>query len=142
MAAYAQPKKIANWMMSDMLRMLNDEACTVADCGLAPGDFAALVRIVDQGLVNQKVGQQVFKELFAEGGDPEAFVRDKGLAQISDTSALEAAVDEIIAANPSEVEAFRGGKKKLMGFFVGQVMRATKGQANPKLVNEILAKKL
>ena len=141
-AAYDQPKKVANWMMSDMLRQLNDEGCAVADCKLAPADFAALVRIVDEGVVNQKVGQQVFKELFAQGGDPEAHVKDKGLVQISDTSALEAAVDEIIANNPSEVEAFRGGKKKLMGFFVGQVMRATKGQANPKLVNEILGKKL
>ncbi|WP_461210511.1 Asp-tRNA(Asn)/Glu-tRNA(Gln) amidotransferase subunit GatB [Desulfocurvus sp. DL9XJH121] len=141
-AAYAEPRKIANWMQTDMLRMLNDEGCAVADCGLAPKDFASLVRIVDQGLVNQKIGQNIFKELFAQGGDPEAHAKEQGLAQISDTSALEAAVDEIIAANPGEVEAFRGGKTKLMGFFVGQVMRATKGQANPKLVNEILAKKL
>ena len=73
---------------------------------------------------------------------PEAYVKEKGLAQISDTSALEAAVDEVIAANPAEVEAYRGGKTKLISFFVGQIMRATKGKANPALVNELLAKKL
>jgi aspartyl-tRNA(Asn)/glutamyl-tRNA(Gln) amidotransferase subunit B len=84
----------------------------------------------------------VFPEIFAQGLFPKAYVEGKGLVQISDTSALETAVDEVLAENPDEVEAFRGGKKKLMGFFVGQVMRKTKGQANPKLVNELLGKKL
>ncbi|MBU1003257.1 MAG: Asp-tRNA(Asn)/Glu-tRNA(Gln) amidotransferase subunit GatB [Proteobacteria bacterium] len=140
--AFDNPKKVSNWIMSDMLRILNDTGVTLADCGLTPRDFGTLVRIVDEGQINQKVGQTVFKELFGQGGDPEAYVKDKGLAQISDTGALEAAVDEVIAANPSEVEAFRGGKKQLMGFFVGQIMRKTKGQANPQLVNELLNKKL
>ncbi|BBD07898.1 Asp-tRNA(Asn)/Glu-tRNA(Gln) amidotransferase subunit GatB [Desulfovibrio ferrophilus] len=139
---FDNPKKVANWMMSDMRRMLNDNVCSVADCGLAPKDFGTLVRIVDEGSINQKVGQKVFKELFEQGGDPEAYVKDKGLVQISDTGALEIAVDEVIAENPSEAEAFRGGKKKLMGFFVGQIMRKTKGQANPKLANQLLNEKL
>jgi aspartyl-tRNA(Asn)/glutamyl-tRNA(Gln) amidotransferase subunit B len=141
-AAYDQPKKVCNWISTDILRMVNECGGSIASCGLAPEDFATLVRIVDEGVINQKVGKNVLGELFAEGGDPEAYVKDKGLVQISDTSALETAVDEVIADNPSEVEAFRGGKTKLMGFFVGQVMRKTKGQANPKLVNQILADKL
>ncbi|NJB66970.1 aspartyl-tRNA(Asn)/glutamyl-tRNA(Gln) amidotransferase subunit B [Desulfobaculum xiamenense] len=140
--AYAEPRKVGNWMMTEMLRMLNENGGTIAACGMAPAQFAALVRMVDEGAINQKVGKQVFADLFAEGGDPEAHVREKGLVQISDTSALEAAVDEVIAANPEEAEAFRGGKTKLMGFFVGQVMRRTKGQGNPKLINEILISKL
>jgi aspartyl-tRNA(Asn)/glutamyl-tRNA(Gln) amidotransferase subunit B len=141
-AAYDQPKKVCNWISTDILRMVNECGGSIASCGLAPEDFATLVRIVDEGVINQKVGKNVLGELFAEGGDPEAYVKDKGLVQISDTSALETAVDEVIADNPSEVEAFRDGKTKLMGFFVGQVMRKTKGQANPKLVNQILADKL
>ncbi|MFK4764828.1 Asp-tRNA(Asn)/Glu-tRNA(Gln) amidotransferase subunit GatB [Desulfobaculum sp. SPO524] len=140
--AYDQPKKVCNWISTDILRMVNECGGSIASCGLAPEEFATLVRIVDEGVINQKVGKNVLGELFAEGGDPEAYVKDKGLVQISDTSALETAVDEVIADNPSEVEAFRGGKTKLMGFFVGQVMRKTKGQANPKLVNQILADKL
>lgn len=141
-AAYDQPKKVCNWISTDILRMVNECGGSIASCGLAPEEFATLVRIVDEGVINQKVGKNVLGELFAEGGDPEAYVKDQGLVQISDTSALETAVDEVIADNPSEVEAFRGGKTKLMGFFVGQVMRKTEGQANPKLVNQILADKL
>jgi len=140
--AFDNPKKVSNWMMTDMMRQLNDTNATVADCGLTPAQFGALVRIVDEGVINQKVGQKIFKELFDQGGDPEAYVKDKGLVQISDTGALEAAVDEAIAENPAEAEAFRGGKTKLMGFFVGQIMRKTKGQANPSLVNQLLNEKL
>lgn len=142
LAVYNEPKKLSNWMMTDMLRVCNDAGCGIDACGLAPEDFGKLVRIVNDGVINQKVGQKVFKELFEAGGDPEAYVKEKGLVQISDSGALETAVDEVIAENPDEVEAYRGGKKKLMGFFVGQIMRKTKGQANPKLVNQILAKKL
>ena len=84
----------------------------------------------------------MFGELFENGAMPEAFVRERGLVQISDTSAIEQAVDEVIAENPAEVEAYRGGKTKLVSFFVGQVMRKTRGKANPALVNELLASKL
>ncbi len=142
LAAYAEPRKVCNWMLSEMQRRLNDTGGTIADCKLAPEGFAAIVRLVDTGAVSQKSGRDVFAALFETGGDPEAYVKDKGLAQVSDSGALEKAVDGILAANPAEVEAFRGGKTKLMGFFVGQVMRAMKGQANAKLVGDILAEKL
>ncbi|WP_028586883.1 Asp-tRNA(Asn)/Glu-tRNA(Gln) amidotransferase subunit GatB [Desulfocurvus vexinensis] len=141
-AAYAEPRKVANWMLSEMLRRLNDTGATVADCALAPEGFAAIVRMVEQGAVSQKSGRDMFAALFSAGGDPEAYAREHGLAQVSDSGALEAAVDAVLAANPAEVEAYRAGKTKLMGFFVGQIMRATKGQANAKLLNEILAARL
>ncbi|MCK9241304.1 Asp-tRNA(Asn)/Glu-tRNA(Gln) amidotransferase subunit GatB [Desulfocurvus sp.] len=141
-AAYDEPRKVANWMLSEMLRRLNDTGVGVADCALAPEGFAAIVRMVEEGAVSQKSGRDMFAALFAGGGDPEAYAREHGLAQVSDSAALEAAVDAVLAANPAEVEAYRAGKTKLMGFFVGQVMRATKGQANAKLLNEIITARL
>ncbi|GAB6036507.1 Asp-tRNA(Asn)/Glu-tRNA(Gln) amidotransferase subunit GatB [Fundidesulfovibrio butyratiphilus] len=141
-AAYDQPKKLCNWIMSELARELNEAKKPAQDSPLTPANLAKLVRLVDEGLISGKIGKQIFSELFATGTDPEELVKAKGLVQISDTSALEAAVDKVLADSPSEVEAYRGGKTKLMGFFVGQVMKATKGQANPGLVNEMLRKKL
>jgi len=142
LAVYDEPKKISNWVMGEVMRELNDRGVTLAECRLGPGDLARLVKLVDDGLVSGTIAKNVFKELFETGGDPEAHVKDKGLAQISDTSALEGLVDEVLAENPSEVERFKGGDKKLTGFFVGQVMKKSKGKANPGLVNQLLAKKL
>ena len=97
---------------------------------------------MDGGLISGTIAKTVFKDLFATGGDPEAYVRTKGMIQISDNSALEGFVDEVLAENPAEVERFRAGDRKLTGFFVGQVMKKSKGKANPALVNKLLAKKL
>lgn len=141
-AAYDQPRKIANWMLGEFLRELHAAAIPAADAAMTPPRLAELVRIVEEGVISGKIGKDVFADLFANGEAPEAFVKAKGLVQISDTGALEASIDEVIAENPSEAEAFRGGKTKLMGFFVGQVMKKTRGQANPKLVNEIINRKL
>ena len=93
-------------------------------------------------MISGSMAKGVFKELFETGGDPEAYVKAKGLVQISDTSAIEGLVDEVLAENPSEVERYKGGDKKLTGFFVGQVMKKSKGKANPGLVNQLLAKKM
>ncbi|MDY7002213.1 MAG: Asp-tRNA(Asn)/Glu-tRNA(Gln) amidotransferase GatCAB subunit B, partial [Thermodesulfobacteriota bacterium] len=136
------PKDIANWMMTELLRELNQAGISADKSPLGPQNLAKLAQIVDQGLISNKIGKKIFPELFAKGVDPEAFVREKGLVQISDAGALEAMVDEVLQENPDEVQAFKDGKKKLMGFFVGQVMKKTKGQANPKLVNQFLGKKL
>ena len=141
-AAYDAPKKIANWMMGEFLREVKEAGNGLSDVALTPQHLAELVRIIDEGLISGKIGKDIFPEVFAKGLAPEAHVKAEGLAQISDASELEAAVDVVIADNPEEAEAFRGGKKKLMGFFVGQIMRATKGQANPKLVNELINRKL
>jgi aspartyl-tRNA(Asn)/glutamyl-tRNA(Gln) amidotransferase subunit B len=141
-AVYLEPKKISNWMLSELLRELNQAKISARDCPMPPQHLASLVRLIDSGQISGKIGKQVFAELFSTGDAPEAFVKRKGLAQISETSALEAVVDKIIAANPAEVEAYKAGKTKLLGFFVGQVMRESKGQANPGLVNELLKAKL
>lgn len=142
LATYNEPKKISNWVMGEVMRELNDRGVMLDGCKLRPEDLARLVKLVDDGLISGTIAKNVFKELFETGGDPEAYVKDKGLVQISDTSAIEGLVDEVLAENPSEVERYKGGDKKLTGFFVGQVMKKSKGKANPGLVNQLLAKKL
>ena len=144
-AAKADPKKVANFVLGPLLRECNSRGLNAADpsvWAMKPEALAELVRLVDGGTISAKIANDIFGDIFELGVMPEAYVKEKGLVQISDTSALEAAVDEVIAANPAEVEAYRGGKTKLISFFVGQIMRATKGKANPALVNELLAKKL
>ena len=144
-AAKADPKKVANFVLGPLLRECNTRGLNAADptaWAMKPEALAELVRLVDGGTISAKIANDIFGDIFELGVMPEAYVEEKGLVQISDTSALEAAVDEVIAANPAEVEAYRGGKTKLISFFVGQIMRATKGKANPALVNELLAKKL
>lgn len=137
-----QAKKVANMMMGPFLRELNECGSSVDCVAMKPEALAQLVELVESGLISNKIANDIFSELFASGVMPEPFVKEKGLVQISDSSELESVVDEVIAENPSEAEAFRGGKKKLQSFFVGQVMRKTKGKANPALVNELLQKKL
>ena len=139
---YGEAKKLSNWIMGEVMRELNDRGATLDACRLQPSELAKLVRLVDDGVISGNIAKNVFKELFEKGGDPEAHVKAKGLVQISDTSAIEGLVDEVIAENPSEVERFKGGEKKLTGFFVGQVMKKSKGKANPGLVNQLLARKL
>ncbi len=142
LSVYAEPKKISNWVMGEVMRELNDRGVTLAACKVRPEELARLVKLVDDGLVSGTIAKNVFKELFEAGGDPEAYVKAKGLVQISDTSALEGLVDEVLAENSAEVERYKGGDRKLTGFFVGQVMKKSKGKANPGLVNQLLAKKL
>lgn len=141
-AAKADARKVANFILGPLLRELNARSLHVQDCAMTPKALAELVSIVDKGLISAKIANDIFADLMENGAMPEAYVKEKGLVQISDSSALEAAVDKVLADNPAEVEAFRGGKTKLISFFVGQVMRATRGKANPALVNELLAKKL
>lgn len=141
-ALYNQPRKIANMMLGVLQRELNQRDILLSASRMRPEMLAELVRIIDAGLISAKIGNDIFGDLFESGAMPEAFVRERGLVQISDTSAIEQAVDEVITENPAEVEAYRGGKKKLVSFFVGQVMRKTRGKANPAVVNELLATKL
>lgn len=141
-AAFAEPKKIANWIMTDILRELNAKGGRAADLKLSPEGLACLVRLVEEGQISAKSGKDILPELLENGGDPEALVKAKGLVQISDTSALAADIDAVLAENPKELADYRAGKTKLMGFFVGQIMRRTKGQANPAVVNQLLAEKL
>ncbi len=141
-SAYNAPKKISNMMMGELLRTLNERGERITDVPLLPAHLATLVKMVDDGSISGNMAKEVFAAIYETGQDPQTYAREKGLVQISDSSALEKAVDEAIAENPQEAERLRQGDKKLTGFFVGQIMKKTKGQANPKLVNSILAQKL
>lgn len=137
-----EARKVANWVIGELLPYLNECDVAVSDCRMSPEALSRLVRLVDDDTISNKIGKKVFRDLCESGDDPEAHVKAKGLVQMSDTGALEGVVDEVLAENPDEVEAFRGGKKKLMSFFMGQIMRKTKGQANPGVVTQLIQKKL
>ena len=140
--AYDKPKKLANWVMGDLLRILKDENILPEDMDSDPMLMVEAMKLVDDGVVNVTVGKSVFEEAFKTGKKPEAIVEEKGLKQISDTGELEAMIKEIVAANPKPVEDYKSGNKKALTFFVGQVMKATKGKANPKIVNELILKEI
>ena len=144
-AATAYPgevKKVANWVVADLLPYLNETETSAAACKLGPDNLAKLLGLVDDGTISVKIGKDVFRELCQNGADPISYVKVKGLVQVSDTGELEAMVDKVLADNPAEVEGYKGGKTKLMGFFMGQVMRMSKGQANPGMVTKMIQEKL
>lgn len=143
-AKKSEPKKAASYIIGHLARECNAKniAMRPENWAMKPDGLAELVNIVKEGLISEKIAADIFGELLFDGKMPKTYVEEKGLGQISDSSALETAVDGVLAENPAEVEAFRGGKTKLMSFFVGQVMRATKGKANPALVNKLLNEKL
>ncbi len=132
----------ANWVLSELLREVKNAETDIAGCRIKPEDLGALIRLIDDKTISGKIAKDVFADMFATGKAPADIVKEKGLVQITDTSAIEKVVDEVIAANPKETENYRAGKKALMGFFVGQVMKASGGKANPQAVNEILKAKL
>lgn len=137
-----QPKNVANWIMGDLMKLLNEENRSIEDCPLKPGQLIEMLKLMDNGTISGKIAKTVFEEMYKTGKNAEVIVREKGLLQISDTGAIEQAVDDAIAKYPAEVERFKAGEEKLTGFFVGQVMKITKGKANPQMVNELLKKKL
>ena len=139
---YDKPKAISNWMMGEMARLLNANGTAITACKINPSKLAELVKLIDQGTISGKIAKTVFEEMFESGKDPAVIVKEKGLVQISDEGAIASVVDEMIAANPKSVEDFKAGKDKAIGFLVGQVMKATKGKANPDLVNKLLREKL
>ncbi len=137
------PKKLANWFQGELARMLNEEGGERRDAEVHPGAARARCSAaIDRGEISTNAAKEVFAEMFRTGKDPQAIVAEKGLAQVSDTGAIEAVVDEVLAKNAGEVEKYRAGKKQVFGFFVGQVMKAMKGKGNPALVNELLKQKL
>jgi aspartyl-tRNA(Asn)/glutamyl-tRNA(Gln) amidotransferase subunit B len=142
MAIYRQPKNVANWVMGELTRALNDDGKGIADSPVTPQLLAALLGLIDKGTISGKIAKTVFDEMYRTGKEPAAIVEEKGLVQVSDTGEIERIIDEIMAANAGQVEEYRGGKEKVFGFFVGQVMRSSKGKANPAVVNELLLKKL
>ncbi|MEK7706181.1 MAG: Asp-tRNA(Asn)/Glu-tRNA(Gln) amidotransferase subunit GatB [Myxococcota bacterium] len=140
LARHTNAKGIANWVTSELLRELKDrDIATLPFSGEAVG---VLVALIDDGTISGKIAKDVFAEMLVTGGDPAAIVEAKGLRQVSDTGALEAAIDAVMTQQPDSVTSYRAGNEKVLGFLVGQVMKATGGKANPKLVNELLRRKL
>ena len=130
---FPQAKQVSNWIMAEVMRELKKTEAGINALKISPRDLGRLLALVDQGAISGKIAKTVFDEMIASGRDPEAIVKEKGLAQISDAGALEDQAREILAANPKEVADYQAGKTKVMGFFVGQLMKKTKGQANPQL---------
>ncbi len=135
-------KALANWVMGDFTRLLNARQCEVKESPVSPAQMAELLTLIEKGSISGKIAKTVLEEMFESGKDPEVIVKEKGLAQISDTGALAGIIDEVINANPQSVEDFKAGKERAIGFLVGQVMKATKGQANPGMVNQMLKEAL
>ena len=137
-----QPKVISNWMMGELMRLLNTEGKEIEDCPVRPDRLAGMVKMISDGTISTKIAKTVFEDMYGTGKDAETVVREKGLVQVSDSGEIENIITDVIKANPAQHADYKGGKDKLFGFFVGQVMKASKGKANPELVNELLKKKL
>ncbi|MCS7163689.1 MAG: Asp-tRNA(Asn)/Glu-tRNA(Gln) amidotransferase subunit GatB [Thermodesulfovibrio sp.] len=137
-----KPKEVSNWIMVELLRLLNEENKDISDCPLKPIQLVELIDLINKGTINRNTAKEVFEEMFKTGKKAEDIVKEKGLTQISDDSVIIEAIKEVMEKNPKEVERLKNGEEKLIGFFVGQVMKITKGKANPKLVNELLFKLL
>jgi aspartyl-tRNA(Asn)/glutamyl-tRNA(Gln) amidotransferase subunit B len=136
------PKAVSNWMMGDLMRLLNEENKGIEECPLKPIQLVDMLKLIDNGTISGKIAKTVFEEMYKSGKEAGQIVKEKGLVQISDAGEIEKAIDEILTKSQREVERYKAGDEKLMGFFVGQVMKATKGKANPQMVNELLKKKL
>ena len=135
-------KTVSNWVMGELMRLLKETGEEIGETKVTPKGLAALLTLLKDGAINAKQAKEVFEEIFKTGKDGAAIVEDKGFKQVSDEGDLEKVIDEILAANAENVERYKAGQDKLMGFFVGQVMKATKGQGNPGVVNKLLKKKL
>ena len=141
-AADGAAKLSANWVMGELTAALNKSGQEIAESPVTAQMLGGMIRRINDNTISGKIAKQVFEAMWAGEGDADRIIEAKGLKQITDSSAIEPIIDEIIAANPGQVEQYRGGKEKLFGFFVGQVMKATKGKANPQQVNELLRDKL
>ena len=139
---FGQTKVVSNWIMSELLRELKKDDEDIEGCKVRPEQLGELLELIDTDIISGKIAKSVFQEMYTTGKNAAALVEEKGLKQVKDEGAIESVIDEVLAENTEEVELYKGGKEKLFGFFVGQVMKKTKGKANPKLVNEILRKKL
>jgi len=135
-------KLVSNWVMGEGLRVLKEQKIDIPQFAIKPTAFAELLNLIADGTISTKIAKDVFEEMLASGKSAKVIVAEKGLVQVSDTSVIEKAVDEIIAAHPKEVERYRSGEEKVFGFLVGQLMKAMRGKANPKMANEVLKKKL
>ncbi len=141
-AAGADPKAVSNWMMGELSAYLNAQNIEISEVFVTPSQLAEMIGLIEKEVISGKIAKSVFEEMLASGRDPQIIVEEKGITQISDEDELVGHVKEAIRENPSSVEDYRKGKEKALGFLVGQVMRKTKGRANPQLVNEMLLRSL
>lgn len=140
--AGADPKACVNWLMGEFASQLSTDGIEIAKAPVSAEKLAALLKLISKGTISGKIAKKVFATMWKEGGNPEEIVKAQGLVQISDTAELSKLVDEVVGKNPKAVEDFKAGKKKAVGALVGQIMKATKGKANPRVINELLNKKL
>ncbi|MCF6268628.1 MAG: Asp-tRNA(Asn)/Glu-tRNA(Gln) amidotransferase subunit GatB [Melioribacteraceae bacterium] len=135
-------KSASNWIMGDVLKVVNEEKIEISDFPISAENIGKLIELINNNTISGKIAKDVFPEMLQTNEDPAKIVKEKNLVQITDTSEIEKIIDEIIATNQPQVQQYVGGKETVVGFFVGQVMKATQGKANPKAVNELLKKKL
>ncbi len=135
-------KSASNWIMGDVLKVINEQRLDIKNFPVPPEMLAKLINLINKGTISGKIAKDIFPEMLTEGKDPELIIKEKDLVQITDVSSIEKTVEKIIESHQDEVKQFLDGKEKVLGFFVGQIMKETKGKANPKLVNELLRQKL
>lgn len=135
---YPQPKIVSNWVMGDLMRELNRSHHTPGQAPVTPGNLAAMLQMVGNGVISGRMAKTVFEEMYKTGRPAKDIVAEQGLVQVTDRQALEEVIQQVLAANPAQVGDYRAGKQKVFGFFVGQAMQATQGKANPALLNELL----
>ena len=138
----AAPKSVTNWLLGDVTKVLNEKNCLLSDTKLTPEKLAEMIALIDKKEISNNAGKTVLDEIIFSDKTPAQVVEEKGLRQISDSSFLEKVADEVLAANPKAVEDYKKGKTNVVGFLVGQCMRASKGQGNPTTLREIMEKKL
>jgi len=141
-ASQVDAKSIANWVTGELFRLMKETSTEIAAVKIAPAQIPELIALINTGTINNTIGKQVFERMWQTGDDPRHIVAEKGLAQISDRGALEALADQVLAENPKQVADYLAGKETISKFLVGQLMKATKGQANPGLANELVIDKL
>lgn len=139
---FNQPKTVSNWVMGELTRELNNSGTDVSASPVPPERLVELLKMVDQGAISLKVAREIFPQVYSSGKTPVQIVQEKGLTQVSDEGALEAIITEVLAKSPAQVAQFKEGKQQVLGFLVGQVMKASGGKANPGKVNELLKRKL
>jgi len=133
---------VSNWIMGDLLRELNKDDREIEECPVPPKNLASMLKMITDGVISGKIAKTVFEEMYRSGRGPEEIVHEKGLIQLTDVDEIQGIIRGVLEGNPKLVEDYQKGKEQLFGFFVGQVMKATKGKANPKLVNELMRKSL
>ena len=139
---FEEAKMVSNWIMGDLLRELKKDDREIEECPVPPKHLASMLKMIKDGVISGKIAKTVFEEMYRSGRGPEEIVHEKGLIQLTDVDEIQRIIQGVLKENPKLVEDYQKGKEQVLGFFVGQVMKATRGKANPKLVNDLLRKSL